>query len=255
VPEATPNPRTIRFITPPIHDGPSRWYASAVDADDPRVAQLFAASSQVANVLVGPTFVAIGLHRPDAWEELLDVVLRVVTNEFAPAATPEPEPPDAAVSPRVRTSDTSETAETRTTALDRAWRALRALRPEDPHDLEQILDASSATDGATRQIAARVLLDADAHVAEAAWRRLLDDPSRSVRRATVDAMVDASRPELRTLLERALQDIDAWTRWKALRGLVDLGIEPSRRVVAPLVEDPDFRVRLESARALRNPQP
>src|SRR5437868_334384 len=24
VPEATPNPRTIRFVTPPIHDGPSQ---------------------------------------------------------------------------------------------------------------------------------------------------------------------------------------------------------------------------------------
>src|SRR5438270_71809 len=33
VPEATPNPRTIRFVTPPIHDGPSRWYPSATDVD------------------------------------------------------------------------------------------------------------------------------------------------------------------------------------------------------------------------------
>ena len=90
-----------------------------------------------------------------------------------------------------------------------------------------------------------------AAVAETAWGRLLGDPSRAVRRATVDAMVDAGRPALRPLLERALGDSDAWTRWKALRGLVELGIEPSRAVVAPLAEDPDFRVRLESTRALR----
>ena len=55
----------------------------------------------------------------------------------------------------------------------------------------------------------------------------------------------------RKLLERALLDTDAWTRWKALRGLVGLGIEPSRGVVAPLAADPDFRVRLEAAGALR----
>jgi HEAT repeat protein len=80
---------------------------------------------------------------------------------------------------------------------------------------------------------------------------LLADPSRTVRRATVDAMVDADRPMLRPLLERALGDPDAWTRWKALRGGVGLGIEPSREVVAPLATDPDFRVRLEAAAAPR----
>jgi HEAT repeat protein len=55
---------------------------------------------------------------------------------------------------------------------------------------------------------------------------------------------------LRPLLEHALGDTDAWTRWKALRGLVDLGVEPSRAAISPLAEDPDFRVRLEAAGAL-----
>ena len=36
VPEATPNPRTIRFITGELHRGPSRWYESAAQVDDPR---------------------------------------------------------------------------------------------------------------------------------------------------------------------------------------------------------------------------
>ena len=72
VPEATPNPRTIRFaVGQPVHDGPSRWYESAAAFDDPRVARLFAADPRVANVLVGPDFVAVGLRRPDDWEELL----------------------------------------------------------------------------------------------------------------------------------------------------------------------------------------
>jgi HEAT repeat protein len=64
-------------------------------------------------------------------------------------------------------------------------------------------------------------------------------------------MVDAERPALRPLLEQALDDADAWTRWKALRGLVDLGIEPSRAAVSRLIADPDFRVRLEATTAMR----
>src|SRR5262249_21774042 len=56
VPEATPNPRTIRFVTGAIHTGPSRWYESAADVDDARVARLFAEFDDVANVLVGPNF-------------------------------------------------------------------------------------------------------------------------------------------------------------------------------------------------------
>jgi HEAT repeat protein len=67
----------------------------------------------------------------------------------------------------------------------------------------------------------------------------------------VDAMVDVERPGLRPILELALGDADAWTRWKALRGLVDLGVEPSRAAVSRLTEDPDFRVRLEATGALR----
>src|SRR5205085_5690108 len=71
VPEATPNPRSIRFQVGPIHHGPSRWYESAAAAaDDPGAARLFAELEEVANVLVGPDFVAVGLHRAADWERL-----------------------------------------------------------------------------------------------------------------------------------------------------------------------------------------
>ncbi|HEY5075917.1 MAG TPA: HEAT repeat domain-containing protein [Acidimicrobiia bacterium] len=253
VPEATPNPRTIRFVTPPIHDGPSRWYESVADADDPRVARLFE-FADVANVLVGPAFVAIGLRRPDTWEQVLAPLLRVVTAEFAQTA-PGSAPPNPA-EPTVRDQDPDVRApsEAHTGALDRAWTALGALRPDRPRDLERLVTAVSAADAAERQVAARLMIGAAADVGEIAWDRLLGDPSRGVRRATVDAMVDAQRPALRPLLERALSDGDAWTRWKALRGLVELGVEPSRGVVTTLSDDPDFRVRLETARALREPR-
>jgi hypothetical protein len=258
-PEATPNPRSIRFVTPPIHNGPSRWYESRDATDDPRVVRLFTEFTDVINVLVGPDFVAVGLSRPDRWEQLLDPVLRVVTAEFASGTEPdETEPADPGPAspwsaPPRRGGAAPAIAAAKATALDRAWHEIGALQPGRPADLVRILSAVDDPETALRQVAARVLVGAEAPAAENAWSRLLDDPSRTVRRATVDAMVDAGRPELRPLLERALADTDAWTRWKALRGLVELGIEPSRGVVLRLTDDPDFRVRLETGRALRTP--
>jgi HEAT repeat protein len=139
-------------------------------------------------------------------------------------------------------------------ALEQAWKELGSLRASAPGDLDRILAAAASPNRAARQVAARLLAEADEAVAEGVWDRLLDDPSRSVRRAAVDAMVDTERPELRALLERALGDADPWTRWKALRGLVDLGVEPSRAAVTALTDDADFRVRLEAGRALGRPE-
>ncbi|MGH8978006.1 MAG: HEAT repeat domain-containing protein [Acidimicrobiia bacterium] len=252
VPEATPNPRTIRFITGELHRGPSRWYESAAQVDDPRVARLFAELADVANVLVGPDFVAVGIHRPDRWEQLLGPVLRIIEAEFpvGSAGGDDADVADDVVErPPVDVRGTS--APSRGSALDRAWRELRSLKPDQREDKERLLGAASSQDVATRQVAARVLIDADADTAARVWSDLLDDSSRTVRRATVDALVDAERQSLRPLLERALGDSDAWTRWKALRGLVELGIEPSRDALTQLAADPDFRVRLEAASALR----
>jgi hypothetical protein len=245
VPEATPNPRTIRFVTGPIHDGPSRWYESAVDVDDPRVAGLFGAFVDVDNVLVGPDFVAVGLRRPDRWPGLLVPVLRFVEAQFAGDA------PDRAYEPLATQADQSDRPaarhEARDGAVERAWRELGSADPA------RISAALSSPKRAERQVAARRVGDAEPEIADAAWAQLLDDPSRTVRRAAVDAMVDTERETLRPLLERALFDTDAWIRWKALVGLAALGIESSRDAVTPLADDTDFRVRLEATRALRSP--
>jgi hypothetical protein len=250
VPEATPNPRTIRFITPPIHDGPSRWYESVESVDDPRAARLFAEFEDVANVLIGPNFVAVGLRHPDRWEQLLDPMLRTITAEFT-ATDADPGAIDVIGAEPSDTPSQSRPGTPRgSNAVERAWKELGPLRSDDAADLERILGAAVSSESAARQVAARLLADARAEVAQPAWSVLLDDPSRGVRRAAVDAMVDADRPALRPLLERALGDADAWTRWKALRGLVDLGVEPSGAAVAGLADDPDFRVRLEASRAL-----
>ena len=252
VPEATPNPRTIRFaVGQPAHDGPSRWYESAAGVDDPRVARLFAADRRVANVLVGPDFVAVGLRRPDDWEELLAPMLAAVAEEFADPDGPSP-PASASGPPWAAGSGGGTTTGDRPRSrLEQAWADLGALRPADPGDLAQVLAAAQGDDRYRRQVAANLLREADPGTAAQEWSRLVGDPVRAVRRAAVDAMVDAGRPELRPLLEHALADTDAWVRWKALRGLVELGPGASRAAIAARADDPDFRVRLEAAAALR----
>lgn len=257
VPEATPNPRTIRFQVGPIHDGPSRWYETPEQArDDPSAARFFDEFPEVANVLVGPDFVAVGLRRPNDWERLLLPILAVVAEEYA-----SPDGGHATAGPRVMGGPAGAGAGApavdaadggrRASRLAQAWRELRSLRPADPADLAAVRAAAASDDAARRQVAASLLREADAEVAAADWARLAGDPVRSVRRAAVDAMVDVGRPELRPLLEGALADADAWVRWKALRGLAELGPAPSRDAIIARADDADFRVRLEAAAALR----
>ncbi len=250
VPEATPSPRTIRFATPPLHGGAARNYDSAdAAAADARVDGLFGDFDEVTNVLVGPDFVAVTIVRPDRWEELLQPVLRAVTAAFAgdPSAGGAPSA-TASVPGRAIGADEGDTRAPR--RLERAWADLGALRAERPGDLEQILAVCDDAEPARRQVAAALLVDAPPDVAAGAWARLLGDSSRAVRRSVVDAAAGAERQELRPLFERALDDGDAWIRWKALAGIAAIGLGPSGPAVSGVAEDPDFRVRLEAARLL-----
>jgi HEAT repeat protein len=79
----------------------------------------------------------------------------------------------------------------------------------------------------------------------------LDDASRMVRRTAVDAAADAADEAFRPVFELVLEDEDAWIRWKAVRSLGDLGVSTSGAAVATLIDDPDFQVRFEVARVLR----
>ena len=251
VPEATPNPRTLAFRTGPVSGETSREYRSAAEAGDQRVARLFEAVPDLVTVLVAREFVALTLRRADRWPALLAPVLALVAEEFGtsgerPAAAPAP-----GMAAMHATAAGAGGGRRSATRLDRAWRELGGLRPGDPADRERLLAAAQSPDSAARQVAAGLLGEAPPEVAATAWARLVEDPSRVVRRAAVDAVVDAGREELRPLLEGALADVDAWVRWKALRGLGELGASPSRALVEPLTADPDFRVRLEARAALR----
>lgn len=248
-PEVTPSPRTIRFTTPRLHAGASQFYNSSSEAAaDPRVARVFDDFDAVTNVLVGPDFVAVTISRPDQWETLLGPILGAVAEEFT-GFDDDPAAPARSERPLPTAESEAESARS-PRRLDRAWAELGALRGDRPDDLDRVLAATLDAEPARRQVAAALLADAPpAHAAEA-WERLLGDESRSVRRSVVDAVVDVTREELRPLLERALVDPDGWIRWKAVRGLDVLGVEPSRAALEARATDPDFRVRLEATRAL-----
>src|SRR5829696_980743 len=230
VPEATPSPRTIRFATPPLHAGPSRAYASAVAATDPRVARLFADFDVVTDVLVGPDFVAVTISRPDRWERVLGPMRHLVNEAFVGGDEESPAPVRAATTSRTVASGPERAGAGRARRprrLELAWVELGSLRADRAEDLDRVLAAAHDGDAARRQVAAALLADAPADVAGATWSQLLGDPSRMVRRSVVDTVVDAGREELRALLEHALDDTDAWIRWKALRGIGALGAGPS----------------------------
>ena len=254
VPEATPSPRAVRFTTPPLHTGASRAYETAAAAvGDPRVARLFDDFAEVTNVLVGPNFVAVTISHPDHWATLLTPMLRVVTEEFTADEDGQRSGPEApvVVTLQVGREEPDMRAPRR---LERAWTELGMLRPDRAEHLDRVVAATRDAEPARRQVAATLLADAPPEIAMRAWDRLLDDPSRAVRRSTVDAIAGLARQELRPLLEQALDDDDAWTRWKALRGIADLGAGSSRAAVLARASDPDFRVRLEAARvAARDP--
>jgi hypothetical protein len=257
VPEATPNPRTIRFHMGTLPPARAGWYessASARAADDAGVARLASGFDEVVNILVGADFVAVGLRRPADWERLLLPVLKVVTEEFASTGgAPEGWEPRVMGGPsrEAAAGGTGPTARRKLTRLDEAWRALGSLHPSEPADLAALENAATGDNRFRRQVAANLLREADPRAAASRWAVLVHDPARSVRRATVDAMVDAAREDLRPLLEEALADADPWVRWKALRGLVELGPSASRDAIRAHADDPDFRVRLEVTAALR----
>ncbi|MGQ0805678.1 MAG: NifU N-terminal domain-containing protein [Actinomycetota bacterium] len=255
VPEATPSPRTIRFATPPLHTGASRTYDSAdAAAADPGAARIFGDFEDVTNVLVGPDFVAVTISRPDRWETLLAPILGVVAEAFTGEGRDE-EPESEAPVTMTLTAGIDESDVRAPRRLERAWSELGALRADRSEHLDRILVVSRDEEPARRQVAAALLADAPPEVSAREWERLLGDPSRAVRRSVVDAVAGTGREELRGLLDRAVEDADAWVRWKALRGIAELGVGSSRGAVESRSTDPDFRVRLEAARVLAGHSP
>lgn len=252
VPEATPNPRHIRF---PLGGapGPSVFYQRGDEDLDPRIERLFE-DPEVTDVLVAPDFVAVGLTRAELWESSIDRLLEEVTTAFqVRGEAPESDAPtrDELVSANDASIASGRLSSGSKSAGD-ASVDLHLLDPDKDSSRSILLAALDDDDPRRRRLA---LATVGNSVDQAFVRQTLSkawvDRSRIVRRTAVDVAADNASEWVRPLLERALDDDDAWIRWKALRGLVDIGPEASIDPIKARDNDPDFRVRLEAHTALR----
>jgi hypothetical protein len=241
VPEAPPHPRKVKVVTGG-DASPGVWYLRDGDPpDDARVGRLLA-EPDVTDVMVAGDFVTVGLTRGSSWEERLDDVLALVTELFSSGD---------AVTARMRTRDQL-LAEAGRTTPPPGRDDLHLVDPDDPVGRDRLLAALADDDPRLRRTAVAVLAESgDDEVRRHALFTGAADPSRIVRRTAVDTAADEPDEHLRRLFETALGDGDPWTRWKAVRSLGELGVEPSRRLVTALADDADFQVRFEVARALR----
>ena len=178
-------------------------------------------------------------------------MLRLIEATFEPAASSEAAAAaEVAAEPAMRTGAQMGSAGGGRGGFDRAWKDLGRLDPMRADDLARLRAAARADDVHVRHVAARLFERAAPDVAYEGWEQLLADPSRTVRRAVVDAMVDADRDTLRPLLERALarcrrvDPVEGVARPRRARRRSE-----SRVAIAALAEDTDFRVRLEAAGA------
>jgi len=239
VPQATPHPRKVKFTTGGAH-APSVWYLrSDPTPEDPRVRRLFD-EPYVTDVMVAGEFVTIGISAKESWERRLEPLLALVTELFETAEQSDPE----------RTRD-----ELLAEAGARATRRpgeLHLLDPDEPDDRRGLMAALDDDDVRVRRVAIAVLLESnDGQLRRQIADRGVTDPSRAVRRTAVDAAAGTGEEHFRDLFESALGDDDPWIRWKAVRSLGEIGLAPSRDAVAVLGEDPDFQVRFEVAKVLR----
>jgi HEAT repeat protein len=234
-PEATPNPRHVRFVIGGS-PAPGTWFRRGDDLTDARVAALLE-DPDVTDVLVAGDFVAIGLRKASMWKNRLDDLVETVTAGFWS--------PDRVVADLDGPSRDE-------LVSGRATGALHLLNPDDSASRATLQDAAGEEDPRRRRMAIATLAQStDSNFAVETLTGALSDPSRIVRRTVVDVAVDLETEDVRGLLEAALGDDDDWIRWKAVKGLSELGLESSVEAVSALKDDPDFQVRFEVAAALR----
>ena len=234
-PEATPNPRHVRFVIGG-EPAPGVWFRRGDELTDDRVATLLE-DPDITDVLVAGDFVAIGLRRAAMWKDRLDDLVGRVTDMFW---TPE------------RTVTDLDGPTRDELVSGQTGSALHLLDPDDAES-RTILEAALGSDDARqrRMAVATLAQSGEAGFAMATLGSAYSDPSRIVRRTVVDVAVDLETEQARSLLAQALGDEDDWIRWKAVKGISELGLAESAAAVAALADDSDFQVRFEVAAALR----
>lgn len=235
-PAATPNPRHVRFVIGGS-PAPGVWYRRGDEITNDHAAALLE-DPDITDVLIAGDFVTIGLRRASMWKDRLDDLVETVTTRFWK--------PDRVVAGR--------DGPTRDELVSgRATGQLHLLNPDDPASRATLQEALSSQDARHRRMAVATLAQsADRPLAVATLTDTYRDLSRLVRRTVIDVAVDLEDEAVRHLLEQALADEDDWVRWKAVKGISQLGLAGSADLVGSLAEDPDFQVRFEVAAALRH---
>jgi hypothetical protein len=250
VPEPTPHPRKVKFTTGGA-PAPGVWYrrGDPEPVVDEKVRRLFA-EPDVTDVMVAGDFVTVGIAATSSWERRLEPLLALVSELYGAAGGP------AGAAERTREELLSEAGGTR---LEHRPEELHLLDPDDPADRATLEGALDSAHAKTRRIAVAVLAESGepAVRGRAVWRGF-EDASRTVRRTAVDAAAaiaadaNVSDPGLRPLFTTALGSDDAWIRWKAVRALGDLDPGPTRDDLELVLDDPDFQVRFEVEKVLRD---
>jgi len=242
IPEPTPHPRKVKF-TVGGEPAPGIWHRRGEDIDDPRVAALME-DLDITDVMVAGDFVTVGLMASASWEHRLDAILDRVTDLFWTGSISQ--------SP-VRTREQLLDEAGHITSTPTRPEDLHLMNPDHPDHRETLTEALGATDARRRRAAVVTLaLSSDPAVTRAVVVTGYRDESRIVRRAAVDAAADLEDEAFRPLFEEALFDGDAWIRWRSVRAIAELGVEPSRDLIALAAADEDFRVRFEAAAAFRS---
>jgi hypothetical protein len=241
-PEATPHPRKVKFDvggTP----SPGIWFRrdEPEATEDERVVRLFA-QPDISDVMVAGDFVTVGLAPASSWEERLEPILALVTEEFYVEGTSYHSPE------RTREELLQEAGHL---VVTHRPEELHLLDPNDPDEAAILHAALRNTDPRIRRVAVAILAEAsDTEVALGTTTAAYEDPSLMVRRTAIDAAADTEDPAARGLFELALASDDPWIRWKAVHALGDIGLDQSRAAVVELADDDDFQVRLEVASVL-----
>ncbi len=245
IPEATPHPRKVKFQVGG-EPAPGIWHRRGEPVeDDDRVVSLFM-EDDITDVMVAGDFVTIGLSSRSSWEERLDPLLAMVVELFW----------DGQVSQQPQ--------RTRDELLEEAGRlSITEVRPEDLHLMDPdraehralLVAALGAEDPRHRRAAVATLaLSGDADVAKAAVITGFREESRVVRRTALDAAADREDDMFRPLFEEAIFDSDPWIRWRAVRAISDIGIDPSEEQIILATADEDFQVRFEANTVWRRSQ-
>ncbi|MEK7252412.1 MAG: HEAT repeat domain-containing protein [Actinomycetota bacterium] len=242
IPEPTPHPRKVKFNVGG-EPAPGVWHRRGEDIEDSRVNTLME-DLDVTDVMVAGDFVTVGLMASASWEDRLDAVLTRVTELFwtgGQSHTP------------VRTREELLDEAGHLTVVVPRPEDLHLMNPDRPEYRNTLIAALDADDARRRRAAVVTLaLSSDSAVTRAALITGYRDNSRIVRRAAIDAAADLADDAYRPLFEEALFDSDSWIRWRAVRAIAEIGVTPSRDVLALAAADEDFRVRFEAAAAFRS---